>query len=140
MRIVKIFTFSAAHRLPGHEQCKNLHGHTYKLEVEIEGEQDSSGMVVDFIKFKDFVNKLIINKIDHSTIVCDKDTELLGKLQELNTKRYILPFNSTCENLVQYFLNILRQENKLTHELGAIRITRLRLYESETSYSEVNEE
>ena len=62
MKIGKTFTFNAAHRLPEHEQCKNLHGHTYKLEVEIEGETDNTGMIIDFLKFKDFVDRLIINK------------------------------------------------------------------------------
>jgi hypothetical protein len=37
-------------------------------------------------------------------------------------------------------LNILVQENKIAHELGPIRFTKLRLYESEKSYAEISEE
>jgi 6-pyruvoyltetrahydropterin/6-carboxytetrahydropterin synthase len=40
-----------AHFLPGHEKCGQLHGHTYKIEVIVEGEPDG-GMVVDFAELK----------------------------------------------------------------------------------------
>jgi len=50
MRIYKTFTFGAAHSLPEHKgQCRNLHGHTYKVEVWCDGWIDrETGMVVDF--------------------------------------------------------------------------------------------
>ncbi len=40
-----------AHFLPGHPKCGQLHGHTYKVEVTIEGEQ-TGGMVIDFNELK----------------------------------------------------------------------------------------
>ena len=40
-----------AHFLPGHEKCGQLHGHTYKVEVVVEGEP-TDGMVVDFAELK----------------------------------------------------------------------------------------
>ena len=37
-------TFAAAHRLPEHEgKCARLHGHTYGLEVTVEGTPQASG-------------------------------------------------------------------------------------------------
>ncbi len=44
------FTFPAAHRLPRHPgKCHRMHGHTYRLEVIVEGTPDPvSGLVVDF--------------------------------------------------------------------------------------------
>ena len=37
-------TFAAAHRLPDHEgKCFRLHGHTYGLEVTVEGTPQTSG-------------------------------------------------------------------------------------------------
>ena len=46
-KISKVFYFDAAHRIANHKgKCKNLHGHTYKLIVTIEGEIES-GMVID---------------------------------------------------------------------------------------------
>jgi 6-pyruvoyltetrahydropterin/6-carboxytetrahydropterin synthase len=36
-----------AHYLPGHDKCGQLHGHTYKVEIMVEGDA-GGGMVVDF--------------------------------------------------------------------------------------------
>ena len=51
-KIAKEFSFDMAHMLDGHDgKCKNLHGHTYKLQVEVSGklvaEGAKRGMVVD---------------------------------------------------------------------------------------------
>jgi 6-pyruvoyltetrahydropterin/6-carboxytetrahydropterin synthase len=40
-----------AHFLPGHPKCGQLHGHTYKVEVVIEGDHQG-GMVMDFADLK----------------------------------------------------------------------------------------
>jgi 6-pyruvoyltetrahydropterin/6-carboxytetrahydropterin synthase len=50
--IFKEFSFEAAHRLPnvpeGHK-CARLHGHSYRVEIRVEGEVgEESGWVVDF--------------------------------------------------------------------------------------------
>ena len=77
MRIGKIFTFDAAHHLPKHiGQCKNLHGHTYKLEVEIIGDitlkehSTIDGMVMDFGELKRIVNHSVVDPLDHRDL-CD---------------------------------------------------------------------
>ena len=49
IRITKIFTFDSAHQLEDYEgKCRQLHGHTYKLEVTVKGEMGENGMVFDF--------------------------------------------------------------------------------------------
>jgi 6-pyruvoyltetrahydropterin/6-carboxytetrahydropterin synthase len=40
-----------AHFLPDHPKCGSLHGHTYKVEIIIEG-QTKNGMVIDFADLK----------------------------------------------------------------------------------------
>jgi 6-pyruvoyltetrahydropterin/6-carboxytetrahydropterin synthase len=52
-----------AHFLPGHEKCGQLHGHTYTVDVIIEGEK-KQGMILDFADFKSVV-KEILNEYDH---------------------------------------------------------------------------
>jgi 6-pyruvoyltetrahydropterin/6-carboxytetrahydropterin synthase len=52
-----------AHFLPGHAKCGQIHGHTYKVEVVIEGE-NSSGMVVDFNELKAQTRE-VLQKYDH---------------------------------------------------------------------------
>ncbi|MGW4126973.1 6-carboxytetrahydropterin synthase QueD [Amycolatopsis japonica] len=52
MEIFREFNFEAAHRLPhvpeGHK-CARLHGHSYRVEVHVQGEVGSvTGWVMDF--------------------------------------------------------------------------------------------
>ena len=52
MEIFKQFTFEAAHRLPnvpdGHK-CARLHGHSYQVNVHVQGAvDDRAGWVIDF--------------------------------------------------------------------------------------------
>ncbi len=52
-----------AHYLPGHWKCGNLHGHTYKVEVVIEGE-NKSGMILDFGEMKSTLREAL-SQYDH---------------------------------------------------------------------------
>ena len=52
MELFREFTFEAAHRLPyvpeGHK-CARLHGHSFRVEIHVQGEVDpATGMVIDF--------------------------------------------------------------------------------------------
>ncbi len=59
--------FAAAHSLreyPG--DCQHLHGHNWKVEVEVAaGELDKLGMVIDFKKIKR-VTQEVTARLDHS--------------------------------------------------------------------------
>ncbi|NMB27771.1 MAG: 6-carboxytetrahydropterin synthase QueD [Tissierellia bacterium] len=67
MILIKEFEFDAAHNLVHyHGKCENLHGHTYKLVVKLEGQPDEEGMVFDFVQLKELVNEKIIDKFDHA--------------------------------------------------------------------------
>ncbi len=47
-------------------KCGNLHGHTYVLEVTIEGEPSSeTGMVMDLKALKDLIVEAVVNRFDH---------------------------------------------------------------------------
>jgi len=65
----KRFHFHSAHYLPSYKgKCENMHGHTYKLEITIQGEPDSEGMIMDFADLKKVVNEEVISKLDHTLI------------------------------------------------------------------------
>jgi 6-pyruvoyltetrahydropterin/6-carboxytetrahydropterin synthase len=71
MEIYKEFAFDSAHFLPfvpdGHK-CKNMHGHTYRLRVFIEGEPDARlGWLMDFKELKDIVCT-VTDQLDHKLI------------------------------------------------------------------------
>jgi 6-pyruvoyltetrahydropterin/6-carboxytetrahydropterin synthase len=66
--LVKCFTFEAAHLLPympeGHK-CRRLHGHSYVVEVSVEGEVDArTGLVMDYGEITEAV-KPFIEQLDH---------------------------------------------------------------------------
>jgi 6-pyruvoyltetrahydropterin/6-carboxytetrahydropterin synthase len=52
-----------AHLLPGHVKCGRLHGHTYRVQVAVEGEM-RDGMVVDFADLKSQV-RAVFARYDH---------------------------------------------------------------------------
>jgi 6-pyruvoyltetrahydropterin/6-carboxytetrahydropterin synthase len=66
-RIGKSYQFEAAHFLPlvpdGHK-CKRLHGHNYRVEVELSGTLDAQGMVLDFGAL-DLVMENFLRLVDH---------------------------------------------------------------------------
>ncbi len=70
MIVVREFSFDAAHFLPRHPgRCRNLHGHTYRLQVWCEGEIDAeSGMVLDFQDIKDEVQTRVLDVVDHTLL------------------------------------------------------------------------
>ena len=68
MDIFKVFTIEAAHRLPnvpeGHK-CARLHGHSFRIELHVEGEPDPhSGWVMDFAELKAAFRPLH-DRLDH---------------------------------------------------------------------------
>jgi 6-pyruvoyltetrahydropterin/6-carboxytetrahydropterin synthase len=52
-----------AHSLPNHPKCGSLHGHTYKVEIIIEGET-KNGMVIDFADLKQSLRE-VLARYDH---------------------------------------------------------------------------
>lgn len=58
--------FDAAHALRGYPgECRNLHGHTWDVEVTVAGDElDSIGIVYDFKALKDDLNS-VLSDYDH---------------------------------------------------------------------------
>jgi 6-pyruvoyltetrahydropterin/6-carboxytetrahydropterin synthase len=66
MLVSKEFTFDAAHFLTKYKgKCENLHGHTYRLRITVEGPIGEDDMVMDFVVLKKLVNEKIVDKMDH---------------------------------------------------------------------------
>jgi len=68
MNIFKIFTLEAAHRLPnvpaGHK-CARLHGHSFRVELHLDGPVDPhTGWVMDFSEVKS-IFKPLYEQLDH---------------------------------------------------------------------------
>lgn len=56
MKLTKTFEFAASHRLtrvPSTHPCSTMHGHTYEVQLELEGPVDPElGWVVDFAEIR----------------------------------------------------------------------------------------
>jgi 6-pyruvoyltetrahydropterin/6-carboxytetrahydropterin synthase len=113
-RVTKTFSFEAAHQLPWHPgKCRNLHGHTYRLEVSVEGPVDLHGVVIDFADLDRVVTDAVIAPFDHSYL-----NDLLD--------------NPTAENLAADIWKRLEQAG-----VGGTSLFRLRLWETADSSVEL---
>lgn len=69
MLVTKEFTFDSAHFLPSYQgKCEDMHGHTYRLQVTVDGPVDEEGMVIDFAMLKKIVKAKVLEKLDHKLI------------------------------------------------------------------------
>ena len=86
MKLTRQFAFEAVHHLPtmppGH-RCRSLHGHSYRVGVEVEGPVDpATGMVIDFGLIAEAFEP-IRRQLDHSLLndlpgLANPTTELLA--------------------------------------------------------------
>ncbi|HAS17916.1 MAG: 6-carboxytetrahydropterin synthase QueD [Nitrospirae bacterium RIFCSPLOW2_12_42_9] len=110
-----ITTISAAHSLrnyPG--DCKNIHGHNYKVEVVMQSEGlDNLGMAIDFRMLRQEIERLL-QTLDHTYI---------------NDKPPFDTINPTAENLSQWIYDTLSK--KLNRDIA--RVCRVNVWENENS-------
>jgi 6-pyruvoyltetrahydropterin/6-carboxytetrahydropterin synthase len=105
MKISQAFRFEAAHRLPNvptTHPCSRLHGHSYRIEVHLEGPVDqNTGFVADFFDVeRGFAD--ILGALDHR---CLNDVEGLE--------------NPTAENIAVWIWDRLK---RAIPQLSAVRV------------------
>ena len=111
--VTKTVKFDAAHVLTNHQGlCKNLHGHTYRVDVSVsQAADDDRDMVIDFKDLKGIANEVVCDRFDHAFIY---NTESVGEREiaavvEKNGMRTVaIPFRSTAENLAKLFFSDLK--------------------------------
>jgi queuosine biosynthesis protein QueD len=113
--------FSSAHSLRGYQgKCEELHGHNWKVGVQIAAETlDNLGMVIDFKVLKQELHQ-IIERLDH---------------KHLNDIPPFDALNPSSENIAFYIFQELKKS--LTHE--RVIVAKVTVWESDDSsagYSE----
>lgn len=132
MKIAKEFHWEMGHRLPEHfGLCKNIHGHSYKMIVEFEGELDKNQMVIDYYDVEKIINP-IIEKLDHSYMVNKDDKILLEFLEKVDSKRVIVDFYATAENICTYLLDEVKKCS-LPSNISSVKV---RVHETQFDYAE----
>lgn len=93
MLLFKEVTFDAAHYLPllpeGHK-CRDMHGHTYRLRIWLNGKPNEMGWVMDFAEIKRILSP-VVDQLDH---------KILNKVDGLE--------NPTCELVAVWIWNKLK--------------------------------
>jgi len=132
--IAKEFKWEMSHRLPYHNgPCRNIHGHTYKMRIEISGEPDKQGMLIDYFTITKIVEPLL-EKLDHCFVCDDKDIDLIEFLKKMNFKILIIPYYSTAENLAKYIIFELIPHFETFVNIERIKV---RVYETDDVYAEL---
>jgi 6-pyruvoyltetrahydropterin/6-carboxytetrahydropterin synthase len=75
-----------AHYLPEHPKCGSLHGHTYKVEVIIEGE-NKTGMILDFADMKKIIREVLAD-YDHRSLNDFLDYPSVENICEMLQRRF----------------------------------------------------
>ncbi|MFA7228320.1 MAG: 6-carboxytetrahydropterin synthase [Melioribacteraceae bacterium] len=132
MKIAKEFTWEMGHRLPFHAgKCRNLHGHSYKCMVELTGDADANGMVIDYYEMKKIIGP-IIDRLDHAFMVCSSDTEVIEILDKLKSEKVVVDFDSTAENICLFLLNKIKGAGLPEN----VHFVKVRVFETENTYAE----
>lgn len=107
--------FAAAHQLREFKgKCENLHGHNWKIEVFVRGENlGKDGLLIDFKLIKETTNR-ILDELDH---------QFLNELEPFKT------LNPSSENIAHYLFKSLSQEINVDN----IRIAKVTAWESDSA-------
>lgn len=131
------------HRVPNHKsKCRNIHGHTYFLDVTLEGMvidmegSSDQGMVIDFSDIKSIVSKFIDDNLDHGYMGHeDLDAVYLTLFKNDGLKYVAVPFVPTAENIVAYLYNNLAPLFSDVYGNG-LKLVKLTLWETPKSFVE----
>ncbi|MBZ4675517.1 MAG: 6-carboxytetrahydropterin synthase QueD [Anaerophaga sp.] len=139
IRLTKEFRFEMSHALWNYDGlCKNIHGHSYILQVTIIGEPCNDennpkyGMVMDFGDLKKIVEQEIVEKMDHSLVLSNRaDAAQLSQITQLTDRLHLVSYQPTCENLLLDFVQ--RIKTRLPRH---IKLFSLKLHETSNSFAE----
>ena len=111
--VTKTVKFDAAHVLTNHQGlCKNLHGHTYRVDVSVtQPEGDDRDMVIDFKDLKRLASEVICDRFDHAFIYNTEsagEREIAAVVEKNGMRTVAIPFRSTAENLAKMFYGELK--------------------------------
>lgn len=139
IRLTKIFNFEMAHALYGYDgPCKNIHGHSYALEVTVAGEplndpeHPKHGMVMDFSDLKAIVKEQIVDRLDHALLLNGNSPHRdIPQLDSNFEKVVFVEYQPTCENMLLDFVK--RIQGLLPKH---VKLATLKLKETPNSYAE----
>lgn len=136
LQLSKIFHFEMAHAIHGYPgACKNIHGHSYELQVTISPLQEykdfipSPGLIFDFKELKELVITNIIKSLDHKLLL---SADYLAEHPGFYAPENLVTWNAepTAENLLLYIQRVL--SGKLP---PSVKLAELKLFETKDSFA-----
>tara|TARA_R110002020_G_scaffold122026_5_gene277246 strand:- start:3504 stop:3977 length:474 start_codon:yes stop_codon:yes gene_type:complete len=131
--ITREYSWEMGHALMNHKgKCYNIHGHNYRMEVEIRGDiNPNTGMVMDFSQVDDIIESVII-KYDHKLFMNKKDPRM-----KLVQEAYPFEGEPTAENLawVLFYKTDLAIDDEYANDTP--RLERVTLYETDKASATV---
>jgi 6-pyruvoyltetrahydropterin/6-carboxytetrahydropterin synthase len=112
------------------DQCERLHGHNYRVAVEVEGPLDPNHYVFDFIALKNRTRELV-DELDHRMLIALKGTVIRAEVEDRRVRLtygdrewifpredcMLLPIeNTTAELLAKYLAGRLREVLAQRHQ------------------------
>jgi len=108
------------------------------MTVELEGEPDERGMLLDFKILKHLLAPLV-EAWDHAILAAEDDEQLVDVIRQTGWKHALLPFDTTAENLCRYVASHLCDTARDELQGHHIHTVRVRLEETETCYAEAEQ-
>jgi 6-pyruvoyltetrahydropterin/6-carboxytetrahydropterin synthase len=109
--------FAAAHNLRNYKgKCENLHGHNYKVRVNLAGPQlDETGLLYDFVHLKQVIQG-VIRGLDH---------KYLNELKPFDV------LNPSAENIAKYIYD--EAEKQMQRTANGAEISSITVWESDVT-------
>jgi len=125
-KVTKHIDFCYGHRLLNYDgQCRHLHGHNGRVEIDIESDKlDERGMVVDFSDIKRVIKAWIDETLDHRMLLRKDDPVLPALKGELV---HVMDQNPTAENIAKLIFQQARSKG--------LPVVEVRLWETPTSFA-----
>ncbi|MGD9580320.1 MAG: 6-carboxytetrahydropterin synthase QueD [Vampirovibrionia bacterium] len=94
--------FAAAHRLLNYQGvCENQHGHNWKVQVYVQGDQlDNAGILIDFKVISNAL-QLVLNELDHTDLNSLEAFNGLSPSSELIAKYIYAELTKTISGVVK---------------------------------------
>ena len=125
LSVTKEFEFESCHNLKNYiGQCANLHGHSYKMQVTVTGSASllpmNNGMLLDFKNLKKIVKERVVDGWDHTYL------------------NEVVTYQPTAENMAIDAMDKVQQG--ISEEYPGLIVSRIKLWETSTSFVEVTNE
>lgn len=110
-RVSKEVHFCYGHRLLEYDgKCRFLHGHNGKAVITLEAPQlDRLGMVVDFTRIKQVIQKWVDDVLDHKMLL-HRDDPIIPHLKTMGEPFFVMQVNPTAENIARLIFDYARQQ------------------------------